>query len=116
MPALRYIGVLATGYNVVEVEAARERGIPVSNVPTYGARSVAQMALAHLLNLTQHVAHHARTVAEGRWSRMPGLVLLGLPARGVGRFDPGDRGAGPDRPGDGQSGGGPGHERCWPAT
>jgi glycerate dehydrogenase len=65
---LRYIGVLATGYNVVDVEAARERGIPVTNVPTYGSRSVAQMVFAHLLNLTQHVDHHARTVVDGRWT------------------------------------------------
>ncbi len=67
LPELRYIGVLATGYNIVDVQAARQRGIPVTNVPTYGTRSVAQMTLAHLLNLTQHAAHHARTVADGRW-------------------------------------------------
>ncbi|HYW79298.1 MAG TPA: D-2-hydroxyacid dehydrogenase, partial [Thermoguttaceae bacterium] len=65
---LRYIGVLATGYNIVDTEAARERGIPVTNVPTYGTDSVAQMVFAHLLNLTQRVAHHGRTVAEGRWN------------------------------------------------
>lgn len=71
LPRLRYIGVLATGYDVVDVQAARERGIVVTNVPAYGTASVAQMALAHLLNLTQHVGHHARTVAEGRWSSSP---------------------------------------------
>ncbi len=65
---LQYIGVLATGYNVVDVEAARDRGIPVTNVPTYGTRSVAQMVFAHLLNLTSHTGHHAQTVAEGRWT------------------------------------------------
>jgi glycerate dehydrogenase len=65
---LRYIGVLATGYNIVDVEAARERDVPVTNVPTYGTRSVAQMVFAHLLNLTLHVGHHAQTVAQGRWS------------------------------------------------
>jgi glycerate dehydrogenase len=64
---LQYIGVTATGYNIVDVDAARRRGIPVTNVPTYGTDSVAQMAFAHLLNLTQNVAHHARTVSEGRW-------------------------------------------------
>lgn len=69
LPKLKYIGVLATGYNVVDVQAARERGILVSNVPTYGTASVAQMVFAHLLNLTQRVAHHARTVAEGQWSK-----------------------------------------------
>jgi glycerate dehydrogenase len=68
LPRLKYIGVLATGYNIVDVQAARERNIPVTNVPTYSTLSVAQMVLAHLLNLTLHVGHHARTVAEGRWS------------------------------------------------
>lgn len=66
---LRYIGVLATGYNVVDVQAARRRGIPVSNIPTYGTQSVAQMVFAHLLELTQRVGHHASGVSEGRWSR-----------------------------------------------
>lgn len=68
LPKLKLISVLATGYNVVDVEAARERGIPVSNVPDYSTRSVAQMAFALLLELTQNVAHHARTVREGRWT------------------------------------------------
>ncbi len=69
LPALRYVGVLATGCNVVDIEAAGQRGVVVANVPDYGTASVAQMTIAHLLNLTQHVGHHARTVAEGRWSR-----------------------------------------------
>ena len=64
---LRYIGVTATGYNIVDIEAARQRRIPVTNVPTYGTDSVAQMVFAHLLNLTQNVAHHAQTVSKGRW-------------------------------------------------
>jgi glycerate dehydrogenase len=68
LPKLKYIGVTATGYNVVDVEAARERGIVVTNVPTYGTRSVAQMTFALLLELTQHVGHHSRRVAEGAWS------------------------------------------------
>lgn len=68
LPVLQYIGVLATGYNVVDVAAAHERGVVVTNVPTYGTESVAQMVFAHLLNLTQHVAHHSQTVREGRWS------------------------------------------------
>jgi len=68
LPALRYIGVLATGYNIVDVEAARERGIPVTNVPEYGTRSVAQMTFAHLLELALHVGHHAWTVRQGRWA------------------------------------------------
>ena len=67
LPKLRYIGVTATGYNIVDVEAARRREVTVTNVPTYGTDSVAQMVFAHLLNLTQNVAHHARTVSDGRW-------------------------------------------------
>ncbi len=65
---VKYIGVMATGYNIVDVEAARERGIPVTNVPTYGTKSVAQMVFALLLELMQHVGHHATTVRAGRWS------------------------------------------------
>ena len=68
LPRLRYIGVLATGYDVVDVKAASARGIVVTNIPEYGTASVAQMVFAHLLNLTQHVAWHAQTVREGRWS------------------------------------------------
>lgn len=71
LPKLKYIGVLATGYNVVDVAAARERNIPVTNVPTYGTRSVAQHTFALLLELTQHVGHHARTVRDGRWTKSP---------------------------------------------
>jgi len=67
LEALKYISVLATGYNIVDIEAARKRGIPVSNVPIYGTESVAQMVFAHILNLTQNVAHHAQTVRDGRW-------------------------------------------------
>jgi glycerate dehydrogenase len=69
LPKLRYIGVLATGYNVVDIEAAKERGVVVTNVPGYGTPSVAQAVLALLLELTNHVGHHAQTVREGRWSR-----------------------------------------------
>lgn len=71
LPRLRYVGVLATGYDVVDVAAAAERGIPVTNVPDYGTRSVAQTTFALLLELTQRVGHHARTVQEGRWARSP---------------------------------------------
>jgi glycerate dehydrogenase len=79
MPQLKYIGVLATGYNVVDVEAARQHDIPVTNVPTYGTTSVAQMAFAHLLNLTQHVAHHAQTVRDGRWATNPDFCYWDYP-------------------------------------
>ena len=65
---LRYIGVTATGTNVVDLPAARERNILVTNVPAYGTRSVAQTTIALLLELTQHVGHHAQTVRESRWA------------------------------------------------
>lgn len=79
LPALRYIGVLATGYNIVDVAAARGRGIPVTNVPAYGTASVAQHAFALLLELTQRTGHHARTVAEGRWARCPDFCYWDKP-------------------------------------
>jgi glycerate dehydrogenase len=69
LDSLRFIGVLATGYNIVDTVAARERGIAVANVPTYGTDSVAQAAFCHVLNLTHHVGEHARTVQEGKWSQ-----------------------------------------------
>ncbi|HWP21558.1 MAG TPA: D-2-hydroxyacid dehydrogenase [Candidatus Cryosericum sp.] len=67
-PNLKFIGVLATGYNVVDVAAAKERGIPVCNVPTYGTAAVGQFAIAMLLEICHHVAHHSEAVREGRWS------------------------------------------------
>jgi glycerate dehydrogenase len=76
---LRYIGVLATGTNIVDLDAARERRIPVSNVPAYGTRSVAQTTMALLLELTQHVGHHARTVRDGEWSRNVDWCYWGRP-------------------------------------
>lgn len=79
LPDLRYIGVLATGYNIVDTAAARERGIPVTNVPEYGTRSVAQMTFALLLELTQHVGHHARTVRDGRWTQNPDFCYWDYP-------------------------------------
>ena len=68
-PGVKYIGILATGYNVVDTEAARERSIPVCNVPGYGTRSVAQAAIALLLEICHHVGHHDRAVHQGAWSR-----------------------------------------------
>ncbi len=65
---LRMIGVLATGYNVVDVQAAKEQGIPVCNIPTYGTSAVAQYVFALLLEICHRVAHHAQAVEEGRWS------------------------------------------------
>ena len=67
-PQVRYIGVLATGYNVVDVDAARERGIVVANVPCYGTAAVAQHVFALLLELCHHVGHHNEAVQQGRWT------------------------------------------------
>ena len=69
LPRLRYIGVLATGYNVVDVEAAREYGITVTNVPAYSTESVAQMVFAHLLTVTNRTEHYAIQNRAGAWSR-----------------------------------------------
>lgn len=66
-PDLKFISVLATGYNVVDYAYAREKKIPVSNVPTYGTAAVGQFAIAMLLEICHHVAHHSQTVHEGRW-------------------------------------------------
>lgn len=79
IPRLRYIGVTATGYNIVDVDAAAESKIVVSNVPAYGTLSVAQMAFAHLLNLAQNVGGHASAVREGRWSRAPDWCFWDTP-------------------------------------
>jgi glycerate dehydrogenase len=79
LPELKYIGVLATGTNVVDLAAARARGIPVTNVPTYGTKSVAQMTFALLLELAHHAGHHARTVREGRWARSPDWCYWDFP-------------------------------------
>lgn len=64
---LKYITVLATGYNVIDVAAAKERGIPVSNVPTYGTAAVAQHTIGLLLEICHHIGHHDREVKAGRW-------------------------------------------------
>src|SRR5213082_3140387 len=79
LPKLKYIGVLATGYNIVDIAAARERNIPVTNVPTYGTKSVAQHTFALLLELTQHAGHHARTVRDGRWTKSPDFCYWDYP-------------------------------------
>lgn len=68
-PKLRYIGVLATGYDVVDIEAARELHIAVTNVPGYGTDTVAQYAIALLLEVTSRIGHHAARVKEGEWAR-----------------------------------------------
>ena len=68
-PDLKFIGVLATGYNVVDIAAARERGIAVCNIPTYGTAAVGQFAIAMLLEICHHVAHHSDAVHAGRWEQ-----------------------------------------------
>ena len=102
LPRLRYIGVTATGVNVVDLDAARERGITVTNVPVYGTPSIVQLTFALLLELTQRVGHHAASVRGGNWvaakdfsywdfplveldGRRMGLVGFGAIARGVAR-------------------------------
>ncbi len=70
LPKLKYIGVLATGYNIVDVKAANERNIIVTNIPSYGTSSVAQMVFALLLELTQNVGHHSNSVRKRRMEQI----------------------------------------------
>ena len=71
LPQLKYVGILATGYNVVDIDAAHRRGITVTNIPAYSTDSVAQMTFAHILNITNRVEHYAMEVREGKWSAHP---------------------------------------------
>ena len=79
LPELKYIGVLATGYNVVDLEAARQHGIVVTNIPAYSTMSVAQMVFAHILNVTMHVDHYAVENRNGRWSRSEDFCWMDTP-------------------------------------
>lgn len=79
LPRLRYIGVLATGYNVIDIEAAHERGIVVTNIPAYSTPSVAQLTFAHLLNVTNSVAHYAEENRKGAWTQSPDFVWMDTP-------------------------------------
>ena len=79
LPVLKYIGVLATGYNVVDVKAAREQGIIVTNIPAYSTDSVAQLTFAHILNITHRVGHYASQNRQGRWSSNPDFVYWDTP-------------------------------------
>ncbi len=79
LPKLRYIGVIATGYNVVDVAAAKERGIVVTNVPGYSTPAVAQAAFALLLELTNNTGHSAAAVRAGRWSACPDFCFWDRP-------------------------------------
>ena len=68
---IRFIGVLATGYNIIDIEAAKEKGIPVSNIPTYGTAAVSQFAIALLLELCHHIGEHSDAVKNGEWTSNP---------------------------------------------
>lgn len=76
---VKYIGVLATGYNVVDIAAAQEKNIPVTNIPNYSTQSVAQFAFALLLEICHHVAHHSQAVHEGRWENCPDFCFWDYP-------------------------------------
>ena len=79
LPQLKYIGVLATGYNVVDIEAAHDRGIIVTNVPAYSTESVAQMVFAHLLTVTNRTEHYALQNRQGRWTKNPDFCYWDFP-------------------------------------
>ena len=79
LTCLKYIGVLATGYNVVDIEAARERGIVVTNVPAYSTESVAQMVFAHLLTVTNRTEYYAIQNRQDRWSANPDFCYWDFP-------------------------------------
>ncbi len=78
-PLIKYIGVLATGFNVVDVVVAKNLGIVVTNIPTYGTTAVAQFAMAQLLEICHRVGHHSQTVHEGRWSVCPDFCYWDYP-------------------------------------
>ena len=79
LPKLRYIGITATGTNVVDIPAAKARGIIVTNVPAYSTASVAQMAIALLLELTNHAGHYDQAVHEGRWQKSQDFTFMDRP-------------------------------------
>jgi len=79
LPLLKYIGVLATGYNIVDIKAAKDRGIIVTNIPAYSTDSVAQMVFAHLLNITQRVQHYTDEIRNGRWSNSEDFCFWDTP-------------------------------------
>lgn len=78
-PSIKYIGVLATGYNVVDVNVAKQKGIAVTNIPTYGTAAVAQFAMALLLEICHHVGHHSTTVHAGTWTKCPDFCYWDYP-------------------------------------
>lgn len=80
-PNLKFIGVLATGFNVVDIAAAKERNIPVCNIPTYGTTAVAQFVFALLLEICHHVDHHNKEVQKGRWTEGPHFCFWDYPLK-----------------------------------
>lgn len=78
-PNIKFIGVLATGYNVVDVAAAKAQGIPVCNVPTYGTDAVGQFSIAMLLEICHHVAHHSDAVHDGKWTNCQDFCFWDYP-------------------------------------
>ena len=78
-PAIRYVGVLATGYNVVDIAAAKEKGIVVTNVPAYSTQAVAQFTMALLLEICHHVGRHSDAVHAGKWSACPDFAFWDYP-------------------------------------
>lgn len=79
LPNLKYIGVLATGYNTVDIESAKKRGIIVTNIPSYSTPSVAQMVFAHILNIASQVKHHSDEVKKGRWTNSQDFCFIDSP-------------------------------------
>lgn len=78
-PSIRFVGVLATGYNVIDIRAARERNIPVANVPSYGTDAVGQFAIGLLLEICHHIGHHNQAVHEGAWEKNPDWCFWDYP-------------------------------------
>lgn len=79
LPQLKYIGVLATGFNIIDIKAAAERNIVVTNIPAYSTHSVAQMVFAHILNIAQRVGMHAEEVRKGHWTSNPDFCFWCTP-------------------------------------
>lgn len=79
LPHLKYIGVIATGFNIIDLEAAREHGVVVTNVPAYSTRAVAQMVFAHLLDITNSVQHYTQEAHAGVWSRSKDFTYFNTP-------------------------------------
>lgn len=79
LPNLKYIGVMATGYNIIDLDAAKAKGIIVTNIPAYSTNSVAQMVFAHILNIAQHIQSHSDQVHAGKWTNSPDFCFWDSP-------------------------------------